>query len=395
MKIWMACESLTEGCAPNVAVLEIRRNLKKRNNKVLLFCPTTQRKDANPEDYDIYFMPILNIRWLREITYQFFLALSMLSSSLKNRPDWIYTRPVFTMIAPALVAKVLRVPHIYHLSGDPLHKMKYYNSGPFIVFLYTLIERINCKLSYRVIVETSNNKINYEKRHRLPADRVLAIPNGSDTQLFRPRDSKQSRNAIGIESDCLCVGFVGNLLMFAGVQYLLEAATIIVQKIPKTRFLIVGDGPNKKELMEIAQNSAAPDKITFVGRVPYETVPVYIASMDVCVVPLDSTIFKETGTSSLKLREYLACGKPVVGSDIDGVGDVLREANAGIATTPENIPEFAEAIMNLLRDKALREKLGNNGRKFVQVNMTWEAVTREIEGVIKMVVGEYKNTHRK
>lgn len=388
MKIWMACERLTEGVAPNVTVLEIRNNLKKQHQQVLLFCPSTEKKYASPGDSDIYFVPTLNIRWLKEILYQFFLALSMLFSYLKSRPNWIYTRPVLTMVSPALVAKLMRIPHVLHLSGDPLDQLRGANSSPFLIGLYTVIERINCKLSHRVIVETHNNKVSYQRRHRLSHERVLFIPNGANTQLFRPSDMEQARTEIGIESDCLCVGVVANLSMDEGVQYLLEAASIILPEIPKPRFLIVGDGLMKEELMEIARKTTAPERFVFTGRVPYETVPVYIASMDVCVVPRHRARFEKTGISSLKLREYFACGRPVVGSDIAGVGDVLREANAGIPVTPENTPEFAQAIIRLLQDKALREEMGQNGRKFVLENLSWEMVARKLIEAYESAVGK-------
>ena len=378
MKIWMACETLVEGCAPNVTVLEIRNSLKKQSNEVLLFCPITQRQHASPGDSDIYFVPTVNIRWLREVTYQFFLALSMLFLCLKSRPNWIYTRPEITMVSPALVAKVFRIPHFLHPSGDPLDQLREQNAGCFLISLYAVIERVNCKLSQRVIVETHNNKVNYERRHHLPAERVLAIPNGANTELFKPRDIEQARSDIGIESDCLCVGVVGNLSVQEGVEHLMGAATIILREIPNARFLIVGDGPVKEELMEIAQKSAAPDRFTFVGRVAYEAVPVYIAAMDVSVVPRNRARYQRTGISSLKLREYFACERPAVGSDIVGVGDVLREANAGIAVSPENTAEFAQAIVRLLRDKALREEMGKNGRRFVLENLSWDASTRRL-----------------
>ena len=388
MKIWMACETLIEGCAPNVTVLEINSSLKRQNNEVLLFCPTTQRQYASNVDSDIYFVPTLNIRWLREVTFQFFLILSMLFQGLKSRPHWIYTRPVITMVSPAIVANIFRIPHILHLSGDPLDQLREQNAGCFLISLYKIVERVNCKLSRRVIVETYNNKINYEQRHRLPSDKVLAIPNGANTELFEPREAEEARGQIGIDSDCLCIGVVGNLSPHEGVEYLLEAAAIIIREIPEARFLIVGDGEMKDQLVELARKSAAPDRFTFAGRVPYETVPLYIASMDVCVVPRNKARYERMGISSLKLREYFACGRPVVGSDISGVGDVLREANAGIAVTPENIPEFAQAIMSLLRDKALREEMGKNGRSFISEHMSWENTARKI-------IEAYENVMRK
>jgi len=376
MKVWMVCETLIEGQAPNVTVFEIRNNLKKQGSEVLLFCPVTQRKYSDLEDSDIYFVPTLNVRWLREILYQFFLALCMIRSSLKSRPNWIYTRPVLTMISPALVSKLIRVPQIVHLSGDPLDQLRYYKAGSFLIALHTVVERINCKLSDRVVVETANIETIYQKRHGLSSNKMLVIPNGANVEIFRPKDAEQARIEIGIETNCCYLGFVGNLSEHEGVEYLVEAAQMVLAELPQTRFLIVGDGPMKQQLENLAEKSLTPGTFIFFGRVPYESVPVYTAAMDVCVVPRNKARFEKTGISSLKLREYLACGRPVVGSDIPGVGDVLREAKAGIPVTPENITELAHALLRLLKDKELREEMGKNGRKFAEDKLSWAATAK-------------------
>jgi len=378
MKIWMTCEKLTEGCAPNVTVLEIRNNLKKMNHEVLLFCPGTERRHAPVGESDIKFVPTLNIRWLGDVLYQFLLAFSMLVSCLKSRPNWIYTRFKIYMISPALISKLIRVPHIVHLSGDTVDQLRGTGYHPLFVAIYAMVEKINCKLSDRVVVTTFNNKANHQRRHRLPADRVVVIENGANTDLFRPIDIAQARKEVGIEKDCLCVGFVGNLWVYEGVPHFIEAAPMILREIPTARFFIVGDGPMKEELVELTEKAGVSDKFMFTGRVPYKTVPVYIAAMDIGVVPLDTTKCKKTGISSIKLREYLACGRPVVGSDIDGVGNVLREANAGFAVIPENTSDFAQAIVRLLRDRAPREEMGKNGRKYVLENLSWEVSTRKL-----------------
>lgn len=372
MKVWMACEALTEVSVSNVTVLEIRRNLKGLGHEVLLFCPSTEKKHASLGDPDVYFVPTVNIRWLRLGAYQLSLALSMLLCCLRSRPDCIYTRTVLTMISPAVIARIVRVPQIVHLSGDPLEQMRALNKSLLLRGLYWIVERVNCRLSHRVIVETDRNRVRYLRRHRLPFERVVALPNGANTQLFSPMDTGRARAEVGVDIDSLYVGYVGNLTEEESVELLLRTAPLVVGKVPQARFLIVGDGPTAGELGAMARKDGASDMISFAGCVPYERVPLYIGAMDVCTVPLSRARFERTGVSSLKLREYLACGRPVVGSDIDGVADILREAEAGIAVTPENTPEFAEAIVKLLRDSRLRAKMGENGRRFAEENLGWE-----------------------
>lgn len=378
MRIWMTCERLTEGCAPNVTVLEIRNNLKKQNHEVLLFCPSTERRIAPAGDSDIKFVPTVNVRWLGNVLYQFLLAFCMLISYLKSRPDWIYTRYKIYMISPVLISKFIRAPHIVHLSGDTVDQLKGTNYHPLLIAIYAMVEKINCKLSQRVVVTTSHNKVNHQRRHNLPPNRVVVIPNGANTDMFRPMNIEQAKKDVGIEKECLCVGFTGNLWEYEGVEHLIEAAPIVLAEIPKSRFLIVGDGRMKGELVEFAETIGVTDKFMFTGRVPYEAVPVYIAAMDVCVVPLNTVKCEKTGISSLKLREYLACERPVVVSDVEGTGNVVRDANAGIVVTPENIPDFAQAIVKLLKDRALREEMGKNGRKYVVENLSWEIAAKKL-----------------
>lgn len=379
MKVWMTCETLIEGCAPNVTVLEIKSNLKKLSHEVTLFCPSTERKHA-PDDKptDIKFVPTLNIRWLGNVLYQLTLAFDLLFSTLKSRPDWIYTRHAIYMASPALVSKLIRVPHIVHLSGDTVDQLRGTHYHPLLIAIYAMVEGIQCKLSDRVVVTTSNNKSSHERRYHLPPDKVVVIPNGANIDLFQPIDRGHAREQIGIKKDRFYVGFTGNLWAYEGVPHLIEAAPLILKEVPEAIFLIVGDGPVKNDLIEMAKRMGVSDKFIFTGCVPYEEVPIYISALDVCVVPLNTVMCVKTGISSLKLREYLACGRPVAGSDIIGVGDILREAKAGIPVIPENTPDFAGAIVKLLQDKALREVMGRNGRNYALEHLSWKATTERL-----------------
>ena len=387
MKIWMVCETLTEGCAPNVTVLEIRESLRRQGHEVVLFCPATERKHIRPGELLVRFVPTVFPSYLKHLFYQLSLPVSMGLFRLRERPDWIYTRPYFTTIAPSVVGWFMRIPHVFHLSGDPVDQLRSAKGVSLLRFPYGVLERVNCKLSGAVVVETPDMKISYQQRHGLRPGKVFAIPNGVNTELFRPMDIEEARRKMGIEKDCLCVGYQGNIREHEGIEYLIEAAPYVLQQVPRARFLIVGGGPAKRQLMELAQSHGLSERFSFVGRVPYENVPTYIACMDVCVVPRNRARFQKTGISSLKLREYLACGRPVVGADITGMGDVLRQANAGIALSPENTRDLAQAIIGLLQDEVLRKQMGSRGREFAVQNLSWDATAREITKACRMACG--------
>jgi glycosyltransferase involved in cell wall biosynthesis len=378
MKIWMVCETLVEGCAPNVTVLEIRNSLGKQGHEVLLFCPAIERKRVRPGESGVYFVPTVFPSYLKHVFYQLSLPVAMGLSRLKERPDWIYTRPHFGTMAPAVFGSLMRIPHILHLSGDPLDQLRSAKGVSFLRVPYTVLERVNCRLSHAVVVETSHMKEIYQERHGLRPEKVFAIANGVNTDLFRPMSVGEARGEMGIERDARIVGYQGNIREHEGIENLVEAAHSVLQRVPTARFLIVGDGPARPQLMELARSRGVSERFSFVGRVPYEEVSTYIACMDVCVVPRNRARFQKTGISSLKVREYLACGRPVVGADITGIGDLLREANAGIALSPENTSELAQAIVRLLQDEPLRRQMGSRGREFAVQHLSWDATARAI-----------------
>lgn len=95
------------------------------------------------------------------------------------------------------------------------------------------------------------------------------------------------------------------------------------------------------------------------------------------------------GLSPLKLCEYLACGKPVIASRISGL-EVLEEENCGFLVNPEDPQALAIRIIELLRNPELRHKMGENGRKYVVENRSWESVAKKVAQVCEDAVQEYK-----
>ena len=387
MKIWMVCESLMEVKVPNVTVLEIRRNLLKLKHEVLLFCPSTEKRHADPADKGIYFVPTIPLRGPRELLYQLLLPVAMLLSFIRSRPHWMYVRPVITMISPPIVARVLCIPCIIHFSGDMVEILRSVRANIALRSLHEALERINVKLSTRVIVETARIASIRRDRHKVSEKKIVVVANGANIDLFTPMDKLQARKAIGIDENCFYVGFTGNLTRFQGLPYLVQAAPTVLMELPATRFLVVGDGEARNEITEMVKKMGLSDSFVLTGLVPYEKVPLYIAASDVCVAPRIRDLCEKTGISLLKLGEYMACGRPVVASDIEGVGPVLREAEAGIPVPLEDPHELAVAIVALLKDRDRREKMGEKARRYAVERLSWEMVARRLIEVYETAVG--------
>ena len=108
--------------------------------------------------------------------------------------------------------------------------------------------------------------------------------------------------------------------------------------------------------------------------VPYEEVPKYINACDVCVAPF---LFRNSGLSPLKVFEYLACGKPVVTSMINGL-DFIKKYDLGILVEPENFDELAQALIKLLQNEKLRKKMAKNGRNVIATKYSWEVIAKKV-----------------
>ncbi|WP_269851138.1 glycosyltransferase family 4 protein [Methanosarcina horonobensis] len=247
-------------------------------------------------------------------------------------------------------------------------------------------ERFNYRYCDRIVSVTDKLKDELVRLYSVPAEKVLVINNGANTDIFKPMDQKQARAGLGLDDSKKYVCFVGHLAAWQGVEFLIRSAPFILEKLPDVRFLVVGDGVMRDKLMEIASEMGISDKFTFTGRVPYENVPVYINAADVCVAPFIQERNSKIGLSALKTYEYLACGKPIVASSIPGVKDLIDLSGGGISVPPENPGELANAVVKLISDQKIRNIMGEQGRKYVIENHSWDGVARKILDICHEII---------
>ncbi|HID42178.1 MAG TPA: glycosyltransferase, partial [Archaeoglobaceae archaeon] len=138
------------------------------------------------------------------------------------------------------------------------------------------------------------------------------------------------------------------------------------------KFLMIGK--NLSELEKEAERRRIENKFIFLGFVKHEEVPKFISAADVCVAPYKLT--KEMGKhgfyfSPIKIFEYMACGKPVVASDLEIIRGII-ENKCGLLAKP-NAEDFAEKTLMLLKDVKLSKKLGESSKKAVK-KYTWDKV---------------------
>jgi glycosyltransferase involved in cell wall biosynthesis len=209
--------------------------------------------------------------------------------------------------------------------------------------------------------------------------KIRIVPNGVDTQKFKPSvGCEKIKRQIGIDSK-LCVLFVGRLIPRKGLSYLVEAAKQIVKEFSQTMFLIVGDGPLRNHLVSYMEKMNLTDNFVFLGDASENALPTLYSCADVFVLP---SIQEGQG---IALLEAQATAKPIVAFDVGGVREAVLDKESGLLVKPDS-RELADSIMKLLVNWSLREKMGLRGREFVVENFSWDVCAQKMLQVYREAV---------
>lgn len=382
IKIVITCDvDLNDRAAASIHVMELFNNLRKIS-EVYLFVP--KFKQTKIDLFNIKYTRRPDIPIIGTIPYQIALFFNLYSCCKKLRIDAIYKRMSDFTLSPLVISKLFGIPYFVEVNGILMDEMKMTRMSKLNIFIIKVSEYLNYKHAQKIVTVAHGIKDGIIKLYNIPVQKIIVIENGANIELFKPMDKEEVKKELKLDPNTRYVCFVGNLAPWQGVEYLIRSSKSIIREVPNTRFLIVGDGLMKNELVELSKKIGVFNNFIFTGAIPYKEIPNYINASDVCLAPF----IRKRNASPLKLYEYMACGKPVVASDIIGVGDLLERENAGIAVTPENPEELAAAVLKLLRNKKSRDEMGRNGKEYVIKNNSWESVAKKLVEVFKESINE-------
>lgn len=214
----------------------------------------------------------------------------------------------------------------------------------------------------------------------IPADTIHVVPGGIDTDLFRPTSLKEARTRVGIEGDGPIIGF-SSLDSHLDMLPVLEATRRLGAKFPDLRLLVTGTvGPS---LMSAIQDCAVGDKVISPGRVPYESLPIYLSCCDVCVLPYPDTVYNR-GRWPNKVLDYMAVGRPIVGNPTGDCARLLQDSHRRVGVACQyDAASFAGAIEHLLLHPEESKKIGQNGRRMAEAEFAWEHVVERLESAYR------------
>jgi len=195
-------------------------------------------------------------------------------------------------------------------------------------------------------------------------DRISVIPLGVDTQIFKPANKNNTKKEFEIL-------FVGSLYPLKGVEFLIKSMKLLVNEEENVKLKIVGEGPEKERLKLLANKLKLRNKIHFEGFVPHNKIVKYYQNCDLfCFLTLGEPF-------GIVILEAMACGKPVIASNIGGPAEIVKDGKTGFLVNPSNVRLVAEKILKLIRDRKLRERMGKEARKTVLKRYSLKKISEE------------------
>jgi glycosyltransferase involved in cell wall biosynthesis len=230
------------------------------------------------------------------------------------------------------------------------------------------IERLNLAAADRVVVVSSPLRASLIDLG-LPAAKIIVNPNGVDPCQFRPElDGRGVRARWRLDGppESVVVGFSGTFGLWHGIPSLAAAIPQVLAARPAVRFLLVGDGPLHHLVDGLGERVCCP------GLVPHAEMPAYLAACDVLLSPHGQQADGgEFFGSPTKLFEYMAAGRPIVASAVGQIAEVLEHDRTALLVPPDDVPALVAAIVRLVDDAALRERLGTAARAQAVAQHTW------------------------
>ena len=197
--------------------------------------------------------------------------------------------------------------------------------------------------------------------------RVHLVPNGVDPERFRP----DVPAALPAAPGTFTVGFVGSMKRWHGLAVLIEAFALLHERVPASRLLLVGDGPEQAAIRVDLTRRGLTDVAHLTGSASPGEIPALLTCMDVAVAPYPDA--RGFYFSPLKVYEYLASGRAVVASRVGQVAAIMRHEVDGLLCPPGDAAALAAALERLHGDPALRARLGEAARANAVAHHSWDA----------------------
>jgi glycosyltransferase involved in cell wall biosynthesis len=293
--------------------------------------------------------------------------------------DYIFCEspPLFLGITAVLLKRHYTAKLIFNVSDlwpESAEKLEIVTNKFFLGMAYKL-EAFLYKKSFLITGQT--NGIVKDIKNRFPKSKVFWLPNGVDEEKFDPEivESAGWRKKLNYQDDDFVFLYAGIHGHAQGLEIIIEAADRI--KNTRAKFLFVGSGPEKRELIELTKRKGLDKVVKFHDSIEKDAISSLIKEIDAVIIPLKKLdLFK--GAIPSKIFENLSMGKPVIlGVDGEAREIFVENGQCALYFEPENIEHLIARINELMDIPETRNRLINNSRKFVVEKFSRNKIAKE------------------
>ena len=238
-----------------------------------------------------------------------------------------------------------------------------------------------------VLVQSPELRDVVEKQGGIDEKRMLIFPNGVDTGLFRPDINVDGlRERLGLEGKTVLL-FLGGLYEGRHPALLIRALPDITREVRDLKVLFVGEGPEKPNLLRLAERLGVGDFVNFVGSVEHSIVPDFISLADAAVGPLTLTYYPTMyGSTPRTVSEYMACEKPVVVPRGAVSESLVIDGYNGVLFEPGDAEGLGSAVLRLVEDRSFSKYIGRNARRHVEKVASWDVLMARLDDLLNCLV---------
>lgn len=305
-----------------------------------------------------------------------------ITANVKNKPDASFSKAVYLASLLKIKKFINRVKpdivHAHYISSYGLlgsltefhpYIISVWGSDIFYVPQKGWLQKKLIKYSLKKadkILSTSNFMA--EQIRGYTHKPVITTPFGIDVNVFKP----VQQDSFFMPGD-IVVGTTKALEEKYGNEYLIRAFRLVKNRLPSVslKLLIVGGGSQENYLKHLVEELKLDNDTIFTGIVPHNEIQKYYNVMDIY-----AALSTENESFGVSVLESMACETPVVVSDVGGFTELVLNEETGLITARKSTADIAEAILKLITDNKLREKLGRNGRDLVLSKYKWEESVR-------------------
>jgi len=249
---------------------------------------------------------------------------------------------------------------------------------PLLTGVLQKMERFVLRNATKIFVVSEAMKLYLSQKWKLPAKKIFVVSDGVDTKMFSSKKYSPQiiRRKLSLGFSPVII-FHGDIRYDDGVDILFKAFPLVLKQLPETKLLLLGGGGSYfSHLKKSVSGKPFSSSIIHINWVPHQEVPYYIAAADVGAMPMRPTLNNNTFVS-FKLFEYWSMGKPVVITRLKALSRVVENDKTGIVVESENPRELAKALVLLLQNPKLAQKIGRQAKATAQKKFDWDMLMKK------------------